>query len=85
MEGLLDVAQDVVAPAHQEGGHFPREVGGTVRGIHPRRLGSVIGGQSQSRRSHPPERGWFRWVSCPGNEAILRQLNDATRRGPKKN
>ena len=46
MEGLLDVAQDVVAPHTRRRGHFPREVGGTVRGIHPRRMGSVNGGQS---------------------------------------
>ena len=46
MEGLLDVAQDVVAPPTRR-----RVIGGTVRGFHPRRLGSVDGGQiAQSRR-----------------------------------
>ena len=57
MECFHDVAQDVVAPPTGERGHFLREVGGTVRGFHSRRLGSVDGASricfeqvAQSRR-----------------------------------
>ena len=59
MEGLLDVGKVVVAPPTRWRCLFPGEVGDTVRGFHPRRLGVVVGGQPvafvMSRRHCPGE------------------------------